>query len=97
MIYTLDRSSYKSSMPSHDTQLWQMWGHANIAWDLDLSRMDRNTFTNLLLYESSLDHHDPTYLIDLTIILLCQAMTHTTVEDVGPCQHCLGFGPFWVG
>ena len=39
-------------MLSHDMNLWLMWGHANIAWGLDLYGMDINTFTNLL-YESS--------------------------------------------
>src|SRR3954469_6005853 len=96
MIPPLDRSRCMSAMPRHETHLWQMWGHTNIAWDLDLSRLDRNTFTNLLLYESSLGQHGPTLLIDLTIILLCQAMTHTTVVDVGPCQHCMVSTPLQV-
>ena len=84
-------------MPRHDTHLWQMWAHANIAWYVDLSKLSRNTFTNLWLCDSAVGQHDPTQLIDLTITLICQDMMRHFVANVVPWQYCMGYRPLWVG
>ena len=75
--YLLDLAIIFLCQSMTHTSLWQMWAHANIAWDLDLSGLARNTIINLVdVWVTTPDQHDPTHLIDLDVRVLCQDMRH---------------------